>query len=260
MRKIYLSAALLVAIAPFTPQDPQDAARKAQEEREIAVAGIELAAMDYLDGIYDVKPRYIERSVHPDAVRIGIPRDSEDSPFGTPTKITYDQIFELAGSYNRDGHIPGDAPRAVKILDVLDVTGSARVTTAWGFDYLQLVKVEDEWMIISILWQTFDHSKAPPEFTVDTAMEGAALFASARCTNCHGNAGEGGLRAADLTDGEWAQSSGDLAGIRATIVNGVPREQMKGGFPRPMDAFGNRLSQQEIDALAQYVWSLSHND
>lgn len=258
MRKIYLPAALMVAIAPFTPQDPQDALRKAQEAREIAVAEIELAAMDYLDGIYDVKPRYIERSVHPDAVRIGYPRDSEDSPFGTATKINYDQIFELAGSYNRDGHIPDDAPRDVKVLDVLDVTASARVTTAWGFDYLQLVQVEKEWRIISILWQTFDHSKAIPDFTVETAAAGVALFASARCTNCHGNAGEGGLRAADLTDGEWAQSSGDLTGIRATIANGVTRAQMKGDYPRAMGAFSDSLSREEINTLAQYVWSLSH--
>ena len=258
MRKIYLSAALLAAIAPFTSQDPQDPARKAREEREIAVALIESAAMDYLDGIYDVRPRFIERSVHPAAVRIGLSRDSEDSPFGSPTKINYDQIFELAGSYNRDGHIPDNAPRDVKVLDVVDVTASARVTTHWGFDYLQLVQVDDEWMIISILWQTFDHSKAVPEITADSTAAGSALFASSRCTNCHGNAGEGGLRAADLTDGEWAQSSGDLAGIRTTITNGVTRDQMEGNYPRAMDAFGNRLSPEEISTLAQYVWSLSH--
>lgn len=249
MRKIFLPAAALVVIAPFTAQD---------FDRETEEAGVELAAMDYLDAIYDVKPRYIERSVHPDVIRMGFARASNDAPFSAPAKMSYADLLQFATTFNKDDHISPEAPREVKVLGVLDVTASARLTTAWGFEYLQLAKLDGEWKIINILWQTFDHANAPPDLSADAVAAGAALFRIVQCSNCHGADGKGGERAPDLTDADWAQSSGDVAGIARTISNGVRSSQMKGSYPRAMGAFGNRLSRDEMQDLAQFVLSLSN--
>ena len=54
------------------------------------------------------------------------------------------------------------------------------------------------------------------------------------------------------------QSSGDMAGIVRTISNGVHSSQLKGSYPRAMGAFGNRLSRDEVQSLAQFVLSLSN--
>ena len=87
---------------------------------------------------------------------------------------------------------------------------------------------------------------------------GAALFRITQCTNCHGADGKGGEGGPDLTDADWVQSSGDMAGIVRTISNGVRTSQMKGSFPRAMGAFGTRLSRDEVQSLAQFVLSLSN--
>jgi mono/diheme cytochrome c family protein len=249
MRKIFLPAAALIVITPFTAQD---------FDRETEAAGVEVAAMDYLDAIYDVKPRYIERSVHPDAVRMGFARTSNDAPFGAAVKMSYADVLEFATNFNKDDHISPEAPRDVKVFGVLDVTASARITTAWGFEYLQLVKLDDEWKIINILWQTFDHANAVPEVSENAVAAGAALFTMSRCTNCHGADGKGGERGPDLTDADWVQSSGDLAGIARTISNGVRTSQMQGSYPRAMGAFSARLNSDQIQNLAQYISSLSN--
>jgi hypothetical protein len=39
----------------------------------------------------------------------------------------------------------------VAVLDVLDQTAVAKVTAAWGGDYMQLAKFEGRWKIVQIL-------------------------------------------------------------------------------------------------------------
>ena len=98
----------------------------------------------------------------------------------------------------------------------------------------------------------------PPGVTPDMIERGNALFhGRGMCVNCHG-ADATGMLGPDLTDGEWVQSSGDVAGIAQTITNGVSEDTMKGEFPRAMGAFGRRLQPGQIEALAQYVLSLQN--
>jgi mono/diheme cytochrome c family protein len=90
--------------------------------------------------------------------------------------------------------------------------------------------------------------------------EGQELFAGGSCTRCHGDGGTGGRSGPDLTDTEWVQSDGDLAGIRETVMWGVRRRD----FADPGRRFemnpsgGMDLEWGQMDALAAYVWSLSN--
>ncbi len=87
--------------------------------------------------------------------------------------------------------------------------------------------------------------------------DGAALFAGrGNCANCHGRAGAGTPMGPDLTDREWLHIDGSVDSIAALVKRGVPvpREASLAMPPRG----GAGLSDDEVDAVARYVHSLSH--
>jgi hypothetical protein len=117
---------------------------------------VERAVLDYVEGVYEVKPELIERSVHPDLVKFGFARRSPNDEWRV-IPMTYEQLVELAGGYFKEqGGAPADAPKKVEILDVLNQTASAKLTAAWGVDYFHLAKYEGKWKIVHVLWQSLD--------------------------------------------------------------------------------------------------------
>jgi mono/diheme cytochrome c family protein len=76
------------------------------------------------------------------------------------------------------------------------------------------------------------------------------------CYACHGSKGEGSV-GPNLTDAEWIHSTGTLEEIAAQVTNGVPKEKAKSGIPMPPKG-GGTLSNEDIQAVAAYVYSLSH--
>lgn len=145
-RLILMSAFVLLAATAAQAQTAED--------RE----AVRRAALDYVESIYDVDPSKAERSVHPELVKRGFFKRSEDSGY-SPHTMTFAELVELAGKYNKDGRVPKDAPKEVVVFDVADQTASAKVTASWGIDYLHLAKYEGRWQIINILWQTPPPSK-----------------------------------------------------------------------------------------------------
>lgn len=89
---------------------------------------------------------------------------------------------------------------------------------------------------------------------------GGKLFNEGSCARCHGEGGTSGRNAPDLTDSEWVQSEGDLAGIRETIFWGVRRKDFADETRRfQMNPGGGMdLEWADYDALAIYVWTLSN--
>ncbi len=124
-------------------QDPMASEKKA----------VERAMLDYVEGVYDVKPELIERSVHPNLEKIGwsLGRDGQT---WREHPMTFEQLVNLAGEYNADGRVPDDAPRKIKVLDVLDKTASGKLVAHWGIDYFHLVKEDGKWKILQVMWQT----------------------------------------------------------------------------------------------------------
>ncbi len=89
---------------------------------------------------------------------------------------------------------------------------------------------------------------------------GGKLFDEGSCARCHGEGGSGGRSGPDLTDAEWVQSDGDLAGIRETIFWGVRRKDFADESRRfQMNPGGGmEIEWADYDALAIYVWTLSN--
>jgi hypothetical protein len=115
--------------------------------------GVRQAVLDYVEALYEANPARIERSVHPDLVKRGFYTEKDKTGYQTGI-MTYQQLFDLAGRWNKKGWLPKDAPKEIVVFDVLDQTATAKLTAYWGVDYFQLAKYDGKWKIIHVLWQS----------------------------------------------------------------------------------------------------------
>ncbi|MGH7468001.1 MAG: nuclear transport factor 2 family protein [Longimicrobiales bacterium] len=146
MRRMLMTGALILLGA--TPLRAQSQAADREAVRQ--------AILDYVEAIYQVQPERIAKSVHTTLAKRGyqIPRDStryHEYP------MTYDQLVNVARTFNSSGRVPADAPKRIEIFEVLDQTASAKLTAMWGIDYFHLAKYDGKWKIVNVLWQS-----APP--------------------------------------------------------------------------------------------------
>jgi hypothetical protein len=139
-RTIAAAVALSVLTTAAAAQAPSD-----QE-------AVRQAALDYVEGIYEVKPERLQRSVHPTLVKRGFYKKDAAAPY-TEMPMTYEQLLKLAGSWNKDGK-RDTSIKEVAVLEVLDQTAVARVRANWGIDYMLLGKYDGQWKIVQILWQS----------------------------------------------------------------------------------------------------------
>lgn len=117
-------------------------------------AGVERAALDYLEGFYEGSTEKIERGVHPDVQKFGFYRESADAEY-EHDPMSFQQMLDFATSVKESGRHPGpDAPKRVEILDVLDQTAVAKIYAWWGSDYLTMAKYDGQWKIVQVLWQS----------------------------------------------------------------------------------------------------------
>lgn len=102
-------------------------------------------------------------------------------------------------------------------------------------------------------------AKLPEGVTPAMVESGQKVFTSkGLCFACHGMNAQGAV-GPNLADAEWIHvKGGDYAGLVALITKGITAEQAKLG-KGPMPAKGGaQLSDDEVKAVAAYVYSLSH--
>ena len=145
MKRSFLMALAMLFVLPFSSAQAQtDADREAVRQ----------AALDYVEGIYNVDPSRIERSVHPKLAKLGFYRPPADDAYRPGSTMTFERLVEIAKNYNKEGKLSKDAPKEVTILDVLDQTASVKLVAEWGVDYMHLAKFDGKWMIVNVLWQS----------------------------------------------------------------------------------------------------------
>ena len=126
-----------------------DARTQASADRE----AVRAAVLDYVEALYNAQPERIQRSVHTDLAKRGYFKKAGETTFSNEP-MTYQQLFDLAGRWNKDGKRPvATAPKQIDIYDVLNQTASAKLTAMWGIDYMHLAKYDGRWKIVNILWQ-----------------------------------------------------------------------------------------------------------
>ena len=98
---------------------------------------------------------------------------------------------------------------------------------------------------------------APAGVTPELIAQGDKIFhGPGNCYACHGSNAEGSV-GPNLTDAEWIHSKGSYDEIVAQVIKGVPKEESKSGIVMPPRG-GSTISDDEVKAVAAYVYSLSH--
>ena len=104
--------------------------------------------------------------------------------------------------------------------------------------------------------------KLPTGVTMAMITQGDSIFNTASCQRCHGKGGIGAQNGPALAAGNWQHGSGSFDDIVKTISSGVTKEEMKDQTRRfPMRARGGvqpLLTDEQVKAVAAYVWSISH--
>ena len=105
--------------------------------------------------------------------------------------------------------------------------------------------------------------KSPPAGALSAApspeliTQGDKIFhGPGNCYACHGTNAQGSV-GPNLTDAEWIHSKGSYEEIVAQVTKGVPKEESKSGIVMPPRG-GSTISDDEVKAVAAYVYSLSH--
>jgi cbb3-type cytochrome c oxidase subunit III len=100
-------------------------------------------------------------------------------------------------------------------------------------------------------------ASAPKGITPEAIAEGDSIFhKTGNCYACHGSNAQG-VVGPNLADAEWIHGDGSYEMIVATVTKGITKEEAKGGVPMPPKG-GSTISDEQVKAVAAYVWSLSH--
>jgi len=144
MKNLVLAVILVLTTAHFSWTHSQST-----EEKE----AVRQAVLDYVEGVYNVDPSRIERSVHPDLNKIGFFRQKDKEGYASG-KMTFAGLVQVATNWNKEGKVPANAPKEITIFDIQDQAASAKLVAQWGTDYFHLAKYDGKWKIINVLWQS----------------------------------------------------------------------------------------------------------
>lgn len=105
--------------------------------------------------------------------------------------------------------------------------------------------------------QTSSPADSLPEgVTPAMVSAGKELFGGkGLCLACHGPDATGGL-GPDLTDTVWLHGDGSFTDIVSRVLLGVPDDESITGQSMPPKG-GSTLTDEEVRAVAAYVWTLS---
>ena len=129
-----------------------------------------------------------------------------------------------------------------------------RASSKWGISAAAL--------ILAALPIAVDAQQAPPlPEGVTQAMvdQGKEIFAGpGNCVACHAPEGAGTPFAPKLTDETWLHIDGSFAALVKVITDGVPqpKESMMAMQPKG----GSTINEDQVKAVAAYVWRISHGN
>src|SRR5262245_44900715 len=126
----------------------------AQAQTDADREAVRQAVLDYVEGVYNVDPSRIERSVHPKLAKLGFTRAPDEDAYRPGSTTSFERLVEIAKTYNKEGKLSKDAPKEIVVFDVLDQTTSVKLVPVCGVDYMHLAKSDGKSMIINVLFQS----------------------------------------------------------------------------------------------------------
>ncbi len=120
---------------------------------------IRQAALDYIESQHKPDSAQMARCLHPRLVKRTFWKHSKLQQEYLRESHA-DEMILLAASYNVKGDkFPANPRKEVVLLDVSTNTASVKLYADEWIDYMHLVKLNNEWKIVNVLWQFNDASR-----------------------------------------------------------------------------------------------------
>ncbi|TMM28786.1 nuclear transport factor 2 family protein [Polaribacter aestuariivivens] len=117
--------------------------------------GVENAILNYVEALYLVDSTKIIKSVDPKLRKIGFWYHPKEKAYRDNLEMTHEQLVRLAARWNSDSdQADENSPKKIEIFDVNSKTASAKLTAVWGIDLFHLAKVDNQWKIVNVIWQS----------------------------------------------------------------------------------------------------------
>jgi hypothetical protein len=119
---------------------------------------IEATALDYGQGYYEGDAARMERALHPDlAKRVLFPDPRSGKPW-----VRHMSAMKLVQATRNGGGTKTPAEDRKTVVTIMEVYGNAACVKLemhdWN-DYMQMVKMNDGWKIINVLWEPTPEAK-----------------------------------------------------------------------------------------------------
>ena len=127
-------------------------------------AEIRRVIRDYCIGFYEVDGDKVQATCHPTLSKRTVEQWGEGDGFDFFRPITWEEIRILGETFNRVlGFDPGTARCEIEVYEVRDNVALAKLTGSVWFDYMQLMRVNGEWLVVNILFEPLpdDRSESP---------------------------------------------------------------------------------------------------
>lgn len=146
-----LALSLSSIILFFSIQPNFENGKKNQEDYKL----VEAAILDYVDALYLVDSTKIDRSVDTKMRKIGYWYHPEKKEYVDNLEMTFTQLSNLASKWNKSGkNATEKSPKKIEIFDVNSKIATAKLTAEWGIDLFHLAKVNNQWKIVNVIWQS----------------------------------------------------------------------------------------------------------
>ena len=131
------------------------------------LAGIERAALDYAESYYELKPEYVDRSIHRDLAKIGY--TWRDGKWKTHP-MDYDGFMNMVMWYVNNDHTPDPGPKEVVVLAATAKTALVKLTGSWGIDYMHIAQYDGGWQTRNVVWQSVPEPRPAEAIDKDRAV------------------------------------------------------------------------------------------
>lgn len=113
-------------------------------------------SLGYLEALQQLRPKLMDAVLNDSLNKITIGYDrTEMKEYGRAT--TKKQMIEFANSWNKSGaKFPINPKNEIQILDIYDRIATVKMISDNWVEYLQLIKLDDKWEIMNIIWQYRD--------------------------------------------------------------------------------------------------------
>lgn len=152
MRTRYLAVTTLLLLGAFSRPGVVRA------QTPVDSAGVRATALDYIEGWYQADATRMERAVHPELVkRLHLRALDVGREF---VQTTGSSALVTSTARGGGSDVPEDERRTeVRILDLFRGAAMVRVDAHDWVDFLQMVRTDDGWKILNVLWEL----RKPPE-------------------------------------------------------------------------------------------------